>query len=193
MKLKKKKKKIVSFFFLALFQAMAAQAQRAATAAAMQRQATTNVNTTMAATAMNVGTVKNRGRPQTITKVMPTANNNIRAAQQQQALRPQIPGGVVLPNNFQMSNPGQYIQVNKYVYAIRPWHNTEIETFYLQIIFISNRTRLLQSIYSINQIISFKLKRAYIIINCETIYLHIVLSNHFVGNHFSSQKPHFDG
>lgn len=77
---------------------MAAQAQRAATAA-MQRQTT-----------MNVGAVKNRGRPQTISKVLPTVNNNIRATQQQ-AMRPQIPGGVVLPNNFQVSNPGQYIQV----------------------------------------------------------------------------------
>lgn len=97
---------------------MAAQAQRAATAAAMQRQTTANVNTNIAAPTMNIGTVKNRGRPQTITKVMPTTNNNIRAAQQQQAMRPQIPGGVVLPNNFQMSNPGQYIQVIKCVYAV---------------------------------------------------------------------------
>lgn len=79
---------------------MAAQAQRAATAA-MQRQTTMNVN---------VVNKNNRGRPQTITKVMPTANNNIRATQQQ-TVRPQIPGGVVLPNNFQVSNPGQYIQV----------------------------------------------------------------------------------
>lgn len=87
---------------------MAAQAQRAATAA-MQRQTTMNVNAAAvaAAAAMNKN---NRGRPQTITKVMPTANNNIRGTQQQ-AIRPQIPGGVVLPNNFQMSNPGQYIQV----------------------------------------------------------------------------------
>lgn len=54
--------------------------------------------------------MKNRGRTHTTTKVMPTANNNIRATQQQ-AVRPQIPGGVVLPNNFQVSNPGQYIQV----------------------------------------------------------------------------------
>lgn len=84
---------------------MAAQAQRAATAA-MQRQTTMNVN------AVNKN---NRGRPQTITKVMPTANNNIRTTQQQQqqqqTVRPQIPGGVVLPNNFQVSNAGQYIQV----------------------------------------------------------------------------------
>ncbi|XP_055325170.1 uncharacterized protein LOC129579280 isoform X2 [Sitodiplosis mosellana] len=84
------------------YQAMAAQAQRAATAA-MQRQTTMNVNAAAVA-AMNKN---NRGRPQTITKVMPTANNNMRAAQQQ-AVRPQIPGGVVLPNNFQVSNPGQY-------------------------------------------------------------------------------------
>ncbi|XP_031631580.1 MOG interacting and ectopic P-granules protein 1 isoform X2 [Contarinia nasturtii] len=79
------------------YQAMAAQAQRAANAAAMQRQ-----------TVMNVGAVKNRGRPQTITKVMPTANNM--RGTQQQSMRPQNPGGVVLPNNFQVSNHGQYIQ-----------------------------------------------------------------------------------
>lgn len=89
---------------------MAAQAQRAATAAAMQRQTTMNVN------AINKN---NRGRPQTITKVMPTtiANNNIRATQQQ-AVRPPIPGGVVLPNNFQVSNPGQYIQVITCIYVV---------------------------------------------------------------------------
>lgn len=81
--------------------AMAAQAQRAATAA-MQRQTTMNVG--------NVGAIKNRGRPQTITKVMPTVNNNARTIQPQ-AMRPQIPGGVVLPNNFQVPSPGQYIQV----------------------------------------------------------------------------------
>lgn len=85
-------------------QAMAAQAQRAATAA-MQRQTTMNVHAATAAMNKN-----NRGRPQTITKVMPTANNNIRGTQQQ-AVRPQIPGGVILPNNFQVSNSGQYIQV----------------------------------------------------------------------------------
>lgn len=85
---------------------MAAQAQRAATAA-MQRQTT-----------MNVGMVKNRGRPQTITKIMPTVNNNARTIQQQQTIRPQIPGGVVLPNNFQVPNPGQYIQVISYTLVI---------------------------------------------------------------------------
>lgn len=76
---------------------MAAQAQRAATAAAIQRQ---NV--------VNAATNKNRGRPQTISKTLPNNNNNIRATQQTQ-IRPQ---GVVLPNNFHMTNPGQYIQVN---------------------------------------------------------------------------------
>lgn len=80
---------------------MAAQAQRAATnAAVIQRQAV-----------MNVNAVKNRGRPQTISKVLPTVNNNIRPTPQQ-PIRPQISGGVVLPNNFQVTNPGQYIQVH---------------------------------------------------------------------------------
>lgn len=80
------------------YQAMAAQAQRAATAAAIQRQ-----------TAINVNAVKNRGRPQTISKVMPTMNNNIRPTQPAN-MRPPMTGGVVLPNNFQVTNPGQYIQ-----------------------------------------------------------------------------------
>lgn len=88
---------------------MAAQAQRAATAAALQRQTTMNV----AAVAAAAVPVKNRGRPQNITKVLPTANNNMRTTQQ--AMRPQISGGVVLPNNFQVSNTGQYIQVNYFI------------------------------------------------------------------------------
>lgn len=84
---------------------MAAQAQRAATAAAIQRQ-----------TAINVNAVKNRGRPQTISKVMPTINNNIRPTQPAN-IRPPMTGGVVLPNNFQVTNPGQYIQVQNYLYV----------------------------------------------------------------------------
>lgn len=77
---------------------MAAQAQRAATAAAIQRQ-----------NAANAAAMKNRGRPQTVSKTMQTTNNNMRP--QQQAIRPQVAGGIVLPNNFQMTNPGQFIQV----------------------------------------------------------------------------------
>lgn len=98
---------------------MAAQAQRAANAAAMQRQ-----------TVMNAGAVKNRGRPQTITKVMPTANN-IRGTQQQ-SMRPQIPGGVVLPNNFQMSNHGQYIQVQMYMKCLSTYIHKHTSTYMAQ-------------------------------------------------------------
>lgn len=75
---------------------MAAQAQRAASGAAMQRQ-----------NAVNAAMMRGRGRPQTITKPSPTGTvlkNN------QQSLRPQIPG-MVLPNNFQLGAAGQYIQV----------------------------------------------------------------------------------
>lgn len=90
----------MSFRFLTIFQAMAAQAQRAATAAAIQRQNAANAAAMM----------KNRGRPQSIPKTMPVVNNNIVRANQQ-AMRPQVPGAVVLPQNFNMNTPGQYIQV----------------------------------------------------------------------------------
>lgn len=80
---------------------MAAQAQRAATAAAIQRQNTANA-----------AALKNRGRVQNIPKTMPP-NNNMRP--QQQAIRPPANVGVVLPNNFQMSNPGQFLQVNQLI------------------------------------------------------------------------------
>lgn len=81
-------------------QAMAAQAQRAATAAALQRQNAANAKALM----------QNRGRPQTIAKTTPIVNN-IRTNQQN--IRPQMAGGMVLPNNFQLTNAGQYIQVSK--------------------------------------------------------------------------------
>lgn len=78
---------------------MAAQAQRAATAAAIQRQNAANAAAMM----------KSRGRPQSIAKTIPTVNNNIRP-NQQSLMRPNVPGSVVLPNNFDV-NTGQYIQV----------------------------------------------------------------------------------
>lgn len=71
---------------------MAAQAQRAAAAV----------------------TVKNRGRPQNVTKVTPIVNN---VRSNQQNMRPQVNSTISLPNNFQMTNAGQYIQVN-----VRPIH-----------------------------------------------------------------------
>ncbi|XP_037050825.1 uncharacterized protein LOC119084836 isoform X2 [Bradysia coprophila] len=77
------------------YQAMAAQAQRAASGAAMQRQ-----------NAVNAAMMRGRGRPQTVTKPSP-AGNVLRT--NQQPLRPQIPG-MVLPNNFQLGAAGQYIQ-----------------------------------------------------------------------------------
>lgn len=81
---------------------MAAQAQRAATAAALQRQNAANAAALM----------RNRGRPQTITKTSTPIINNVRPNQQN--IRPQMAGGIVLPNNFQLTNAGQYIQVNNY-------------------------------------------------------------------------------
>lgn len=79
-------------------QAMAAQAQRAATAAALQRQNAANATALM----------RNRGRPQSIVKTAPIVNN---VRTNQQNIRPQMAGGMVLPNNFQLTNAGQYIQV----------------------------------------------------------------------------------
>lgn len=79
-------------------QAMAAQAQRAASGAAMQRQNA----------AVNAALMRGRGRPQTVTKPSP-AGNVVRT--NQQPLRPQIPG-MVLPNNFQLGAAAQYIQVS---------------------------------------------------------------------------------
>lgn len=67
---------------------MAAQAQRAAAAAIA-------INNSTAA--------RNRGRPTNIAKTTPIINNTIRA--NQQSVRPQITGGISLPNNF------QYLQV----------------------------------------------------------------------------------
>lgn len=64
---------------------------------------------------------RNRGRPQHIvTKPMPMIDNNMRAMSPAQ-IRPQIQGGVVLPNNMPMPNAGQFIQVrlniqSKYTY-----------------------------------------------------------------------------
>lgn len=81
-------------------QAMAAQAQRAATAAALQRQNAANA----------AALIRNRGRPQNIAKTVPIVNNNIRTNQQN--IRPQMAAGMVLPNNFQLTNAGQYIQVS---------------------------------------------------------------------------------
>lgn len=80
---------------------MAAQAQRAASGAAniIQRQ-----NTAAATAAM----MRGRGRPQTVTKTSP-AGTVLRTNPTQ--IRPQIPG-MILPNNFQLKSPGQYIQVN---------------------------------------------------------------------------------
>lgn len=79
-------------------QAMAAQAQRAATAAALQRQNAANATAAM----------RNRGRPQNIAKTVPIVNN---VRTNQQNIRPQMAGGMVLPNNFQLTNAGQFIQV----------------------------------------------------------------------------------
>lgn len=81
-------------------QAMAAQAQRAATAAALQRQNAANA----------AALIRNRGRPQNIAKTAPIVNNNVRTNQQN--IRPQMAAGMVLPNNFQLTNAGQYIQVS---------------------------------------------------------------------------------
>lgn len=79
---------------------MAAQAQRAATAAALQKQ-----------TPQNVGAIRSRGRPQTVTKPSPTGT----VLRTNQTMPPQMAGGMILPTNFQMTNSGQYIQVNKIV------------------------------------------------------------------------------
>lgn len=78
---------------------MAAQAQRAASAAALQRQ-----------NAVNAAMMRGRGRPQTITKTSPVGT--VLRTNQSPINRPQMPGGMVLPNNFQLNNSGQFIQVN---------------------------------------------------------------------------------
>lgn len=88
-------------------QAMAAQAQRAATAAALQRQNAANA----------AALIRNRGRPQNIAKTAPIVNNNVRTNQQN--IRPQMAAGMVLPNNFQLTNAGQYIQVSVMICIFR--------------------------------------------------------------------------
>ncbi|KAJ6643900.1 MOG interacting and ectopic P-granules protein 1, partial [Pseudolycoriella hygida] len=87
------------------YQAMAAQAQRAASGAAMQRQ-----------NAVNAALMRGRGRPQTITKPTPTGTI---LRTNQQPIRPQI-GGMVLPNNFQLGTAGQFIQVAGTALAMVP-------------------------------------------------------------------------
>lgn len=81
---------------------MAAQAQRAATAAALQKQ------NAAAAAAANAALIRNRGRQQQpITKPQPMGS----VLKPNQPMRPQMAGGMVLPNNFQFTNSGQFIQV----------------------------------------------------------------------------------
>lgn len=80
---------------------MAAQAQRAATAAAMQKQVP-----------QNLAANRSRGRPQTITKPSPTGT----VLRTNQPMAPQLTTGLVLPNNFQMANAGQFIQVSEAVF-----------------------------------------------------------------------------
>lgn len=81
---------------------MAAQAQRTASnQAAIQRQT---------AAAANAAMMRGRGRPQTVTKPSP-AGTVLRTNQQPMRGQQQMPGGMVLPTNFQLNSPGQYGQV----------------------------------------------------------------------------------
>lgn len=83
---------------------MAAQAQRAASNQASIQQRQT------AAAAANAAMMRGRGRPQTVTKTSPSGTvlrNNQTPMRGQQ-----MPGGMILPNNFQLSSPGQYGQVS---------------------------------------------------------------------------------
>lgn len=81
---------------------MAMQAHRAAAAAALQKQQQQQIQPPQ----MNV--IKNRGRPQTITKPSPGGT----VLRTNQAMPSQMPaGGIFLPNNFSINNAAQYIQV----------------------------------------------------------------------------------
>lgn len=80
---------------------MAAQAQRTASNQAIQRQN---------AAAANAAMMRGRGRPQTVTK--PSPGGTVLRTNQQPMRGQQMPGGMVLPTNFQLNSPGQYGQVS---------------------------------------------------------------------------------
>lgn len=81
---------------------MAAQAQRTASnqAAIQQRQT---------AAAAQAALMRGRGRPQTVTKTSPAGT--VLRTNQTPMRGQQMPGGMILPTNFQLNSPGQYGQV----------------------------------------------------------------------------------